>query len=87
MRHKVQDKLNKLTLQVESISAGEMLDEFRQELHKYFKIRKNQIEDWQDESMEEDLINRLRVKADKNNWTNNDVLEIALICAIVWNNK
>ena len=87
MKHKVKDKLDKLTLQVESVSATEMLDEFKQELFRQFKERIDECEDWQDDEMIDELSNRLRVIADKVVWEEVDVIDIALICAIVWNSK
>ena len=88
MKYNVNDKKAKLEAQAEAISAAEMMDAFRQDLFLQFKKRKNQIEDWQDVTAKlGDLKNRLRVVADKNTWTKDNVMDMALICAIIWNNK
>ena len=89
MKYNVQKRIDKLTERAEVLVAGEMLAEFKRILVKQFKKRKNHIEDWQnlDATAKAKLENRLQVIADKSTWTVNDLLDMALISALLWNEE
>lgn len=89
MKHTVIAKIERLTAQAEAITAADMVNEFRQVLIQQFKLRKDIMEDWQNltETEEAKLSNRLRVIADKSDWSDNNLKDMALICAMLWNNK
>ena len=88
MKHIVTDKIESLTAQAEAVTAAEIMNEFKQELFQHFKKRKDHIEDWQDiDGQLNAFKNRLRVIADKEAWTKDNVLDMALISALIWNNK
>jgi hypothetical protein len=89
MKHKVKDKQDKLELQVEALSFADMNVEFSSDLLKQFKKRKGHFEDWQseDENIIDNMKSRLRVLADLNNYKTDDLLDMALLCSYLWNNK
>lgn len=88
-KYNVQDKIDALIEQAEDLVASDMLDAFRQRLLQQFKLRKGVIEDWQDlnETELEKISNRLRVIADKSDWSVSNLMDMALVCALVWNEK
>lgn len=85
-RYDVQERIDLFTVRAENQVAGEMISDFNRELKKQFKKRKDVIEDWQDVTTQKaNLMNRLRTVADRNSWTEDNVLDMALISAILWN--
>lgn len=88
-KYNVQERLALLMNKVEDQTAGEMLDEYVRMLLQQFKLRKAQIEDWQDldEVKMAQLSNRLRVIADKNTWSVYNLLDMGLIAALLWNEE
>jgi hypothetical protein len=88
-KYNVQERIAFLTSRAEDLVATEMLSEFKRVLLAQFKLRKNNIEDWQDldETKLEQLQNRLRVIADKSDWSMNNLLDMALISALLWNEE
>ena len=88
-KYDVAERLAALTSRLEDQTAGEMLTEYKRALHAQFKVRKTQIEDWQDLTPEKQvqIRNRLQVIADKPVWTINNLLDMALITALLWNEE
>jgi hypothetical protein len=88
-KYNVQERLAQLTAQVEDATAGDMINEFKQELHKQFKKRKEILEDWQDltPARAAQLKNRLQVIAQKPEWSVNNLLDMALIASLLWNEE
>ena len=88
-KYNVQKRIEELTAKVEDSVASEMLEEFKHDMLKRFKHIKHQIEDWQNvnEVAREQLENRIKVISDKNNWNTNDILDMAVISSVLWNEK
>lgn len=88
-KYNVQERLDAISNQVEDQVASEMLDDFKRVLLKQFKLRKDHIEDWQDldEIKLSQLSNRLRVIADKSEWTVSNLLDMSLIGSLLWNEE
>lgn len=86
-KYDVQERIAQMTERIEDQVANEMINDFRRKLNKQFKLRKDMIEDWQSLTgvRLEAISNRLRVIADKNPWTENNILDMALICSLIWN--
>ena len=84
----VEDRLAELTSQAEAMVAGEMLDSWKREMLKWWKFRKDAIEDWQNLT-EEELVkikNRVETIADKDDpWNETQVKDLGLIAILYWN--
>jgi hypothetical protein len=87
-KYNVQDRIDAFAAKAEDSVATDMFNDFKQPLLQQFKKRKGAIEDWQDvENQLPNLKNRLRVIADKQAWTMDNIMDMALICAIIWNDR
>jgi hypothetical protein len=89
MKHNVLEKKQKLNLAIDNKIAGELFDDFKREMLRQFKKRKSVLEDWQNLTPVKlaKMKNRVGVIADKETWTEDDLKDLALISALLWNHN
>ncbi len=65
---------------------SQLIDLFISAMNSRFKIIKDQVEDWKDAIVNEDLLKaRLQTIAAKSTYTEDNVIDMALLSMILWN--
>jgi len=86
LRENPQEVIDAATEQAEGKAFNMLRTDFSKELLRRFHEVKDTIEDWTDVIAVEALVKaRLKTLADKETWTENNLIDMALISCILWN--
>lgn len=86
LKHDSDDLKAKLTLSAEMRTYTNLVDDFYKSMRARFKQIKDSVESWQDAITNEALlVQRLKNIADNADYTENNLLDMALISVILWN--
>jgi hypothetical protein len=81
-----QKLIDQMTIEADHRAFVELRDMFVKDLTLRFKAIQYKIENWSDAIANEELLTaRLKAIAAETDWTDNNKLDMALICAILWN--